>query len=101
MSDYDYPAMRKRLVECLEQSGISMRAASIKGDAGKGYLQSVIKDGVDPTIGKMASICAANNFSLSYVLFGLDVSPETERLMALMEASEDRRKHILALLEQQ
>lgn len=96
---YDTNAMRKRLLLLLEQSGLSMREASKRGDTTPGYLHSVLKDGAEPTVQKLAKICEANGFSLAFVLFGFEISPETERLMTLMEQDTRARDGILALLE--
>lgn len=98
-ANYDTNAMRERLSALLEQKGLSMREASRRGGTTAGYLHSVIKDGAEPTVQKLASICEANGFSLAYVLFGFEISPETERLMTLMEKEPQARDGILSLLE--
>lgn len=96
---YDTNAMRERLQALLEEHNVSMRVASIKGETTPGYLHSVIKGGAEPTVQKLAQICDANGFSLAYVLFGFEISPETERLMSLMEKEPRARDGILALLD--
>jgi transcriptional regulator with XRE-family HTH domain len=96
---YDTNAMRERLTGLLEQHELSMRDASIRGGTTPGYLYSIIKTGAEPTVQKLAKICEANNFSLTYVLFGFEISPETERLMSLMENDPQARDGILSLLD--
>lgn len=98
-STYDTNAMRARLLGLLKEHDISMRDASIKGNTTPGYLHSILKTGAEPTVQKLALICEKNGFSLAYVLFGFEISPETERLMALMEKEPQARDGILSLLD--
>lgn len=97
-SDFDIDAMRQRLDEALEKKGLSMRAASLKADLGPGFAHSIIKDGKEPTVTKLAALCEAAEISLSYILYGVKLSPETEKLIALIEANPEKRDGILALL---
>jgi len=90
--------MRQRLEEKLVEAGVTMRLASSNAGLGKGYVHSVIKAGTEPTVKKLAKICEANGISLAYVLFGIDMSPETQKLVELMESDPDRRDSILSLL---
>lgn len=96
--DADGIAMRERLKEKLDQAGISMRNASANAGFGNGYVQSVVKDGIEPTVKKLAKICEANGISFAYVLFGIEMSPETRKLLKLMESDPAKRDGILALL---
>lgn len=96
---YDTNAMRERLLALLKEHDTSMRVASINGGTTPGYLHSVIKGGAEPTVQKLAQICTANGFSLAYVVFGFEISPETERLMTLMESEPQARDGILSLLD--
>ncbi|WP_333696820.1 hypothetical protein [Phaeobacter italicus] len=99
---YDTEAMKDRLRTALEKADVSWRAASIKGGTTPGYLHSVLKeDGAEPTVQKLARICAGNNLSLVYILFGFEISPEAEKLLSLMEAEPKSRDAILALLEKE
>lgn len=98
---YDTTAMRQRLMALLDKHDLSMRDASIRGNTTPGYLYSVLKSGAEPTVQKLAQICEGNGFSLAYVLFGFEISPETERLMALMEKEPRARDGILSLLEKE
>jgi transcriptional regulator with XRE-family HTH domain len=95
---HDISGLRTRLVELLDQKGITMRAASVNANLGPGYVHSVVKDGQEPTVAKLAAICAANDISFSYVVLGVDVSPETKRLLEMIGRDEKARDGILALL---
>lgn len=91
--------MRARLAEKLAEAGVSGRAASEKAGLGAGYISSVLKNGQEPTVANLAKICAANGISLSYVIFGIEISPETRRLLDLMEKDPQATASILALLD--
>lgn len=90
--------LRARLVEQLDHKGITMRAASVNANLGPGYVHSVVKDGQEPTVAKLAAICAANDISFSYVVLGVEVSPQTKRLLEMIGRDEKARDGILALL---
>ena len=92
---------RERLAEAVEASGKSKREVSIASGAGPGYLHSLLKEGKDPSIENLSRVCDALGVSLTRVLYGIDVSPATERLMRAAEASEKTRDHLLAILEAQ
>ena len=94
----DLQKVRERLKSALEDAGVSMRAASIAAGFGPGYVHSII-DGTEPTVTRLATVCEVNGISLAYVLFGFDITPETERLLSLMEDDQKARDGILTLLE--
>ncbi|MDV4167787.1 helix-turn-helix transcriptional regulator [Rhodovulum sp. FJ3] len=100
-SETDISGIKDRLRESLEKAGISMRAASVAAGLGPGYVHSLIKDGTEPTVSKLAQICSKNGISFAYVLLGVDMDPETRRLLELIEADPKRRANILALLGDQ
>lgn len=83
------------------QSGIegrSWRAVSLAAGLGPGYVFSVLKEGKDPTIGNLAKVCEAAGLSLSYVLFGVDLSRADEESLALFHALPERKKEAFLLL---
>lgn len=96
---YDTDSMRKRLKESLDNAGLSMRAASLNAELAKGYVHSVLEEGREPTVAKLAQLCTKNNISLAYVMFGLNLNPETERLIQLIEADPAVRAAVVSILE--
>ncbi|MEP1637298.1 hypothetical protein [Ascidiaceihabitans sp.] len=91
--------MRNRLAEELERVNIKMRPASINAGLGGGYLSSVISDGVEPSVEKLARICNANGLSFPYVVLGLKMTTDQQRLLTLIGENPDRAEHIASLLE--
>lgn len=96
--DFDIDAMRDRLRRTLEEKGLSKRAVSKKADLGPGFLHSILNEGKEPSISNLARICNAADVSLSYIIYGFELSRDTERLIALIEAHPEKRDGILALL---
>lgn len=93
-SSFDIEAMRDRLKASLTENGFSMRSISLKAELGPGYVHAVLSGEKVPSVTNLAKICEAANLSLSYVLYGFDLSPETERLISLIEAHPEKRDGI-------
>lgn len=99
MTDANDTGWRSRLIEAVETSPKSMRAVSLAAGRGPGYLHSVIRDGKDPSVDHLASVCSELGVSLPYILFGMDISPETEEIVRALQDNPSKRKAILALLQ--
>lgn len=100
----DIPGMeaggwRDRLAAALKRSGKSKRSVSLKANLGPGYVHSILVEGKDPTIDNLASVCREIGVSLSYVLYGVEMTPETEAIVRELErGSPARRESFLQLL---
>lgn len=91
---------RDRLTAAIKDSGKSMRAISRATGRGPGYVHSILKDGKDPTIDNLIEVCGQVGVSLSYLIYGFDVSDENEKILHLLQsASDQRRRGILQILE--
>lgn len=89
-----------RLIEAVDASGRSMRDISLGAGFGHAYLREVIELGKEPRLGSLLAICAELNISVHWVLTGLPVSDEAERLVHLMaHLSPERQEEILHFLE--
>ena len=76
-----------------------MREVSIAADLNPGYLHSVIgKDQKEPTVTRLARVCKVLDVSLAYVMYGVDISPETEELLHIIESRPEKRDQLLKLL---
>ena len=87
----------RRLAE-IERAGMTQRSVSLKAGLGAGYVNSLVKEGKDPAVDHVLRICAALDVSAAYILFGFNVTPETERIMRAVEDSPERRAALVALL---
>lgn len=90
---------RMRLAQKIEESGKSLRAISIAIGRGEGYVHSILKDRKNPTAETLGEICTEAGTTLSFVLYGFDISAEDEEFIKLFsQASPAERDVILALL---
>lgn len=92
---------RDRLAAAIKRSGKSMRAVSISAGNAPGYVHSVLKGGKDPTIDNLLSVCREADVSLLRVLYGFDVTPETEEVLRLLELRPGARSGILQILREE
>lgn len=90
--------VRARLIAALGAKGVSMRAVSLEAGAGPGYMHSILKDGKEPTIGMLSKVCQALDVSLIHVLYGANVSPETEQIIRHLGDNPEKVASLLALL---
>ena len=94
-----YDDWRIRLAQKIEESGKSMRAISIASGRAAGYVFSIMKEKKNPRAEALAEICSEVGTSISYVLYGFDISAEGEEFLKLFsQASPDMRAAILTLL---
>ena len=92
---------KDRLLKALKRKRVSQRRASLGAGLGPGYVNSILKEGKDPTVENLMAVCRAADISLTYVLFGFDMTAETENLMALLEsAPPEKRTSLLTLLKE-
>ena len=94
-----YDDWRVRLAQKIEESGKSMRAISLACSKAPGYVHSIMKEKKNPRAEALAEVCAEAGTSISYVLYGVDISAEGEEFLELFsQASPEVRTAILMLL---
>ena len=96
----DTEAWRSRLRETLIMKNLSKREVSLAAGAGAGYLHGILDEGKDPTIHKLAAVCSAIPVSLTYILYGFEISPEDEAILSAMHNAPEKRDAVLTLLRQ-
>jgi len=85
----------------IRASGKSQRDISLTAGMGPGYVNSLFKESKDPTIENLMRVCQAVGVSLSYVLYGYQMTAETEEILKLLEdASPGERSGLLQLLRE-
>lgn len=89
---------KQRLRSAIDATGKSDRALSMAAGKAPGYIHSIFVEDKDPSISNLIALCDVIGVSLSQVLYGVEISPETEEILALLEASPESRAAILALL---
>lgn len=90
---------KKRLADGIRDKGKSKREVSLAAGLGPGYVHSLLKEDKDPTIDNLIEVCRAANLSVIWILFGVQMSRETEDIVrALEDASPDQRRGLLQFL---
>lgn len=93
-------AWRNRLRDAIRDRKLSKRGVSLRAKLGQGYLHSILDEGKEPTIQNLADVCAAIPISMSFILYGYDVTPEDEAIIAAMHESPEKRQAVLTLIGQ-
>ena len=96
--NFDIDQMRARLTAALKERGLSKRGTSLKANLNPGFIHGILIEGKEPTIANLAQVCEAIGVSLSYIIYGYEITPETERLLRLIEEHPEKRDLILGLL---
>lgn len=92
---------RQRLKAVIEQSGRSQGDIAVSCGLSRGYFTNILRDGKEPTIGNLIAISQELGISLSKILYGYEVSPETEEILQIIENNPDLRDGILKILKTQ
>lgn len=83
---------RERLRESVEASGRSMRDISLDAKLSPGYLHSVLSEGKEPSIGKLAQLTDAIGASLIHILYAVEMSGDAEELLRHYASLPDGQK---------
>lgn len=76
-----------------------MRSVSMKAGLSEAYLHTILEKGKEPGLDNLLALAKELRVSLSWLVYGYDISPESERLLEAWAAlPPDRREAFLALL---
>ncbi|MEN3145726.1 helix-turn-helix transcriptional regulator [Neorhizobium sp. IRAMC:178] len=90
---------KSRLLATIEERGTSQRRVSLDAGLGPGYVNSWFnKEQKEPTVENLLKVCAVLNVSVSYILFGVQMSAETEEILHLLEKNPETRDAVLKIL---
>ncbi|TAM96260.1 MAG: XRE family transcriptional regulator [Rhizobiaceae bacterium] len=84
---------KNRLIAGIKEKGKSQREVSLAAGKAPGYVNSLLKEGKDPTIENLILVCRAADLSLAWVLFGFEMTRETEEIVREIEKSGSERRH--------
>lgn len=90
---------RQRLEQAVREKGRTFRDVSLKAGLAHGYVHAVISTDKDPTVENLIAVCQEIGVSLSFILYGFEMSPETEEILSLLETQPQNRSAILQLLQ--
>lgn len=89
---------RARLRDAMDRRGMSAREVSLAAGKGQGYVHSILKEGKDPTVDNLVAVCKVLDVTLSEIIYGIEMSPETAEILSLLEGSPETREGLLKIL---
>ena len=90
---------RERLAGAVGASGKSMRKVSLAAGMGPGYLHSILVEGKDPTIPNLSNICDQIGVSMTFILYGFEMSAANEQILRKLESmSPEKQEGLLKLI---
>lgn len=93
---------RERLAAAVAASGKSKRAISLAAGMAPGYLYGILSEGKDPTVTNLMKICDEIGASMSFILYGFDISGDLEEILTLLQnSSPAARAGLLQMLRNQ
>lgn len=91
---------RQRLQQAADRDGRSLRAISIAAEQAENALWELLNTDKEPGIARVQAICAELNVSISYIMEGIELTPESERLLkAWSRMTKDEREAFLQFVE--
>jgi transcriptional regulator with XRE-family HTH domain len=91
---------RDRIETLLADRNLSMRSVSMRAGLGENYLVGIMREGKDPSIERIIKVADALNVSLAWLLYGMEIGPEEEKLLRLFaRLPEKQRRAILDLAD--
>lgn len=90
---------KQRLRKAIDADTRSEAAICESAGLSRNYIGSIFRDNREPTVQKLLALCDSLAVSPAFILVGLDASPETVSLMALLEKNPGKRAALTALLD--
>ncbi len=81
-----------RLVDAIENSGMTYRAISIECGKGKGYIHQLVKQNKEPSISTAIKICEVIGVSPASVLLGIDLSAKADEFIKIFAQLPDAKQ---------
>jgi transcriptional regulator with XRE-family HTH domain len=93
---------RQRLQQVADRDGRKLRAISLAAGLPPASLWEMLYTPKQPGIERLQAICGALNIPLSYIMEGIEVTPETDRLLkAWARLPKEQREALLDFLGRQ
>ncbi|MEP4309697.1 MAG: helix-turn-helix transcriptional regulator [Sulfitobacter sp.] len=96
MNEFDLDKMRERLEAEIIRQRRSMTEVSLSAGYSKSYVRNIIKRDQIPSVDRLHAICEELKVSMSWVMYGLNLPPESSEIFDLLEKDP---KRFYALLE--
>ncbi|NVK56678.1 MAG: helix-turn-helix transcriptional regulator [Alteromonadaceae bacterium] len=91
--------IRERVRAAIDSHELSARQILIKAGLGPSFLGGFLIEKKDPRLSSLAKLADALGVSLIYLIYGVELSQESERVLRELDKNPARRDHILGLLQ--
>ncbi|UWQ77376.1 helix-turn-helix domain-containing protein [Leisingera sp. M658] len=91
--------MRQRILDEIERQGRSQADVVEKARLGHGYLTNILKRGQMPSVDKLHALCDELGVSVAWVMYGVEMPADFDRVFDLMQRDPKKFYAVLALLE--
>ncbi len=96
---FDPEAMRVRLLQVVADKGLSLREVSLHSGNSESYLSGVLKRGRDPQLANFINVCEYLQVSVSWALYGYEITADDEALLQLLRAYPSLSERLMGLVE--
>ncbi|MFV1591176.1 helix-turn-helix transcriptional regulator [Phaeobacter sp. JH20_36] len=96
---FDPEAMRQRIKDELKRQRRSQSDVVEKAGLGHGYLTNVLSRGQMPSVDKLHALCDELGVSVAWIMYGVEMPQDFDRVFDLMQKDPKRFYAMLALLE--
>jgi transcriptional regulator with XRE-family HTH domain len=86
---------RERLQQAYTATGESMRAISLRAGISHNYLYTILVKGQEPSITSMMKLADALGVTLSWLLYGIEIGAQEERLLRLYSQLPERQRQAI------
>lgn len=96
---FDPEAMRQRIEDELKRQRRSQADVVEKAGLGHGYLTNVLNRGQMPAVDKLHALCKELDVSVAWIMYGVHVPADFERVFELMNKDPKKFYALLSLIE--
>jgi DNA-binding phage protein len=96
---FDPEAMRQRILDELKRQRRSQSDVAEKAGLGHGYLTNILKRGQMPSVDKLHALANELGVSVAWIMYGVDVPPDFDRVLDLMNREPKKFHALMALLD--
>lgn len=96
---FDPDAMRQRIIDELKRQRRSQADVAEKAGLGHGYLTNILKREQMPSVDKLHALSNELGVSIAWIMYGIEVPPDFDRVLDLMNRDPKKFHALLALLD--
>lgn len=87
--------LKTRLERVMDARGFNMKSLSLAAGLGETYVRDVLRRGKEPTVGKLQKLCEALGVSFIYMVEGLPLTADSERVAKIHSSLPDEDQKTL------